>query len=366
VTTALAFAAMIVKQTAAEILAIGLEVAVSVGLPVTSWRKGDPTRSQYKYLAVVLESLEEQNSEFIKAGFLSTAEGDWKKIVAEENFGVTPGEATYATPTVTLTNTGTRHYDLDAGDIVGRSSVTGKTYHSTEAGEWFGGDVVTLSFIADEAGSDSNVGVDEIDELVTTFLGLEITGSSAATANDAEDDDAIQSACEDSRGALSPDGPADVYRFVVKNSELTGSSEITRAESIDDSDEFEIAVYVAGGAGPVSSGAITAAQDAVEIHATPLCAKPTVINATPLAVPLNAEISGDLADDWDSRATEAWSTLINTYRIGGKVLTRSTINKTLRNAVPESDNVTIIAPAVDVEPDVDEVMTVSSVNLTEV
>ena len=49
---------LFIVKTAAEIFALGREVAQALGLPVTSWRTGDPTRSLYKYLAEVLAILE--------------------------------------------------------------------------------------------------------------------------------------------------------------------------------------------------------------------------------------------------------------------------------------------------------------------
>jgi hypothetical protein len=363
-TTPLSIAAMVVRQTAADILAIGLEVATAVGLPATTWRSGDPTRTTFKYLARVLASLEDQNGAFIESAFLRSASGDYLTIVAEDTYGVTPGEATYATPSVTITNTGTRRYALDPGDLVVRSSANGKTYHSVDAGTWNGGTTLAISFIADEAGSDSSCGVNEIDELVTTFLGLTITASTASTAADAQDEDSVKQACEDSRGALSPNGPADAYNYVVKNSELTGSVEITRAETFDGGD-LEVNVFVAGNAGIVSGVALAAAQDAVEQWATPIGFRPTVANATALPTALEAVFVGDnLPDDFASKAAEAWSTLVNTYRIG-KRLTLSTINQTLRNAVPEANDLILTLPAADVAPASNEVITVSTVAIAE-
>jgi hypothetical protein len=363
--TPLALAAMVVKQTAAQILAIGLEVAEAIGLEVTTWRAGDPTRSYYKYLAVVLESLEQQNVDAINAGFLRSAEDEWLEVYAEDMYGVTPIPAGYATPTVTLTNTGTRRYELDAGDIVARSSTTSKTYHSTDAGTWVGGTTLEIAFIADEAGADSSVGEDEVDELVTTYLGLEITGSTASTAADKQGDDSVRQQCEDSRGAVSPDGPADAYAYVVKNSELTGDTEITRAETDDDSGTLEVTVYVAGNSGTVSSTSIAAAQDAVETWATPLCVTPTVVNATPLTVPINATVSGEnLPDDWETTVTEALTSLFADWRIGRR-MSLSTINKTICNAVAEIDDVDFVAPTADIEPAISEVLVLGTITLTE-
>lgn len=364
-TTPIAIAALVVKQTAAEILALGLEVAAAVGLPVTTWRTGDPTRTTFKYLARVLESLEDQNSSFISAGFLSSAAGDWLKVLAKDVYGVDAIEATYATPSVTLTNSGTRTYTLGVGDLVARASSTGKTYHSTQAGTWGPGTTLAVSFVADEAGSESSCGLNDVDELVTTFLGLAITGSTASIASDDQDDDSLKQTCEDTRGSLSVAGPADGYNAVVKNPALTGNSEITRAESFGDHDNFTVDVYVAGASGPVSSSALTAAQDAVEQWATPLCVSPAVQNATALPTDLVAAFSGArLPSSFASDAEAAWNTLVSTHRIGA-TLTLSTINQALRNAVPEADDLTITTPAANVVPAANEVITVSAVTITE-
>lgn len=364
-TTPIAVAALIVKQTAAEILATGLEVATAIGLPVTTWRTGDPTRSLYKYLARVLESLEDQNSSFINAGFLSSAAGEWLRVVAKDVYGVDAIEATYATPFVTLTNTGNKQYTLDAGDLVARASTTGKTYHSTQAGSWVAGTELTIAFVADEAGSGSSCGLNDVDELVTTFLGLTITGSTASIASDDQDDESLRQTCEDTRGTLGVAGPADGYNAVVKNPELTGNSEITRAETFADDDEFRVTVYVAGASGPVSPAALAAAQDAVEQWATPLCVRPTIANATALPTGLLADFSGPrLPPSFQSDAAAAWSELVTQHRIG-QTLTRSTINQALRNAVPEATNLVIIAPPDDVEPLPNEVITLSFIEIRE-
>lgn len=365
-TTPVAIAALVAKQTAAEILAVGLEVATAIGLPVTTWRTGDPTRSLYKYLARVLESLEDQNASFIGSAFLSSAAGEWLKVVAKDTYGVDAIEATYATPTVTITNTGNRQYSLDPGDVVARASTTGKTYHSTEAGAWVNGTTLSIAFVADEAGSGSSCGLNDVNELVTTFLGLEITGSTPSIAADDQDDESLRQVCEDTRGALSAAGPADGYNAVVKDPERTGNNEITRAESFGDADDFTVDVFVAGASGPVSAAALNAAQDAVEQWATPLCVRPTVENATALPTALVATFSGArLPPNFRTDAETAWETLVTTHRIGAR-LTLSTINQSLRNAVPEADDLTLTFPAGDVVPLPNEVITVATVAISEV
>lgn len=289
-----AISSLFTAETAEQIFNRGLAVARVIGLAVTSWRTGDPTRSTYKFLAEVLAAKEEQNVEYIKAGFLSSAEGDWLPIHGDEVYGVEIEEATYATPTATLTNSGGGYYDVNkVGRLRVKASSTEKTYHNTSLGVLSAGATVTFDLIADEAGSDSTVGVDEIDEIVTTMLGVEIDSSTAATAQDEQDPEAYREQCLATLGALSPDGPPDAYEYVARNAELTGVDDVTRAKSIADSDINEITVYLAGGAGPVAGASVTAVQDALEVWATPLCMLPTAVNSVAQAINVTATVEGD-------------------------------------------------------------------------
>jgi hypothetical protein len=81
-------AALIAVQTAAQYLDAGLELAATYGLPVTTWRAGDPTRTLYKFLAESLAERDGVIAEFIKGGWLSLAEGDWLEVLADEVYGV--------------------------------------------------------------------------------------------------------------------------------------------------------------------------------------------------------------------------------------------------------------------------------------
>lgn len=295
--------ALFAKKTADEFFAIGLEVARVLGLPVTSWRAGDPTRADFKFVAEALEVKEEIASQFAKSAFLSTAEGDWKRLHAVEVYGVTPAEDTYATPDVTLLNSLGGRYEIAPGDITVKASVLDKTYHNTTGGTLTPGpgSTLTLTFEADEPGAASSVAANEVDELVTTMLGVTIQSSTAASARDAASPEEIDEQCAASLGALSPNGPDDAYEYVVRNSELTGVTDITRAWADGDSADGTVTIYVASATGAVAGGSITAAQDAVEQWATPLCHTPTVVNATTTTIDVDGTVSGlDLPADFEA------------------------------------------------------------------
>ena len=103
---AISLADLMVRQTKASIYAMGLSVAQSLGLPVTSWQPGDPTRSLYHLASEMLAKLEEVVALYVAAGFLDTATGDWLTFLASEVFGVDRVESTFAGTNVTLTNAG--------------------------------------------------------------------------------------------------------------------------------------------------------------------------------------------------------------------------------------------------------------------
>jgi hypothetical protein len=376
----IAVTALFVTQTAAQILALGLQIATVLGLPTTSWRTGDPERALFTFLANILEAWETPVSDYIKAGFLSTATGDWLTVLALEVYGVEVDEATHAPPFVSLENTGGGFFQYDAGDFTVRASSTGKTYHNTEAITLAGGATVEdIAFEADEAGSDSNVIADEIDEVVTGDAaagGVEITSSTAATGADEPSEEAIREQCTASLGALSPNGPSDAYEYVVRNSELTGVTDITRARAVDDSDTGEVTIYIAGTTGAVAGASVTAAQDAVEAWATPLCITPTVANATAETFNVTATVSGEDIPAGAEDSIEAALVIVFAGIplgavdpiISGKV-TRSAIISSIHSKLvalgATGVAVTLTIPAADTTLDPGQVATLGTVAITE-
>lgn len=351
--------ALFVAQTADSILSLGLSLALTLGLPVSSWRTGDPTRSLYKYLAVKLANVDGVVAELAKSAFLSTASGDWLKILALEVYGVTAQDATFATGQVTLVNGGGGYYPREAGDLAFKSSITGKTYHSTSAGILNSGPGTTLTvdFVADEAGSDSTLAPDELDTMVTTLLGVTIQSSTQAIGLDDQDEDSIRTQCKDSLGALSPNGPADAYRYVARNSDLTGITTITRALAVPDAGALTVTVYVAGAGGSVTPTEVTAVQRALDAWATPLTVTATAVSASGVTVNMTMTVaySGGLSDaDLTTKIRAQLTAALAAINIGGSALTtggsgvpRSALIAAIFKAAPEITAVDLTVPAGD-------------------
>jgi hypothetical protein len=378
--------ALIATETAASFLSSGLGIARVLGLAVTSWRVDDPTRVTFHYLAEALATLEGPKVTFIKAGWLSTAVADaeetgdsrWLKVHADEVYGVEAEEETYATPSIVFTNTGGGYYpDLTAGEVTVKIAASGKTYHNSETFTIESGPgAVTdaIAFVADEGGSDSTCAADEIDELVTTLLGVEITSNTAAVAADEASPAAIAEQCGATLGALSPNGPADAYEYVARDASLTGVDDVARARTVDDSDTGDVTLYVFGSGGAVAGASITAVEDAIELWATPCCITPTVEDATGVTVAVTATVAGvDIPDGFEDTIEDALLELFGAFPIAdaaGETLPLSEIIASIRNTLVDAGAsgviVTLTVPAANVALAEGEVPVLGTVTITEV
>ena len=286
-------ASLLVQQTKAAIYAAGLAVAQSIGLPVTSWQAGDPTRSLYFVEAEILETLETVVVGYIQSAYLDYASipnadgtpNPWLAIVAKQTFNVDIPDATFAETTVTLTNSFGGVYGIEPGDLTFKNSTTGATYHNTTGGTLLGsGGTLGLTVVADLAGSGGSASVAEIDTLVTPLSGVTCSNATAAVGIDQQDPSVTVQQCRNKLGSLSPNGPASAYSFVALNSALTGIQTITRARPYPDSDTGDVLLYVAGPSGAVGSPDVAAVQTAIQTYAAPLCITPTVASASNVTV----------------------------------------------------------------------------------
>jgi thiamine phosphate synthase YjbQ (UPF0047 family) len=355
-------ATLLVQQTKAEIYDYAIGIAESIGLPVSTWQAGDPTRSLFHIESELLATLEEVVVNFVKSGFLDYATGDWLKVVADQVFGVTVPSATYATTDVTLTNTGGGLYTIEAGDLTLKNSTTGKTYRNTTGGTLASGPgtTLTITVTADEAGSESSAGAGEIDELVTGLLGVTCTNPTAAVGVDEQDESVTKQQCRDKLDSFSPNGPKGAYSYVARNSELTGTSNITRVRVYSDSDTGDVTVYLAGASGAIAAADRDLVEEAILEWATPLCITPTVSSATNVTVNVTYELwiykscnktAAEVADDIET-ALEA---MFAERPIGGDIIPPSTtgalyhsmIESTIRGVFPQAFRCTLSSPSGD-------------------
>lgn len=371
---------LIIEETKAAIYTFALSIASSpsIGLDTTTWRPGDPTRSLYHVVSEKLASWESVVAAFIRAGFLDYATGDMLKIHAYQQFGYEADEATFGTCTCTLTNASGAVYVYEAGDVTAKNTATDKTYRNTTGGTLNAGSTLSLTFTADEAGSDSNAAVGEIDDIVSGDLGVTIANTTACIGQDEESEASIVAGCRAKLGSLSAAGPAKAYEYVALASALTGDTESTRVRVYADSDTGDVSVILAGDAGGVSGTAVTAVEAALVEWAAPLTITPAVSSAAavPIAVTYTLWIYDRVADDQTTIENAIEAALLAAFAarpIGGDIIPPATTGKVYADkikavieSVYEDDTfrVSMSAPAADTSLAVDEVATLGTVTPT--
>lgn len=385
----MSLATLVVQQGKTAFYNKALGLATSLGLPVSTWHAGDPTRSLYHLEAEILAAFEPVAVRFIKAGFLdliaeAASAGDasaneWLKIRAKQSYNVDVPEASFATTDVVLTNGGGGFYPIAAGDLTFKNSTSGKTYHNTTGGTLASGPGTTLTVTveADEAGSDSSASAGEIDELVTARLGVTCTNPTAAVGVDEQAPSTTVQQCRDKLDSLSGMGPKGIFSFVARNSELTGTTAITRVRVFDDSDTGDVLVYLADASGGVSEDDRALVEAAILEWATGVCITPTVISATEVVVPITYSLwvyksVNKTAAEIQEEVEEALETLFANREIGGDIIPPATtgnlyvslIESTIRSLYPEAFRVVVAMPTTDVALENSEVATLGTITAT--
>lgn len=345
-------------DTAAAVIAKGLDLASGLGLPVTTWRTGDPTKSLYAFLARILAGTDTDRNEkglsgiivgYGQSAILSRATGDWLTILAKEVYGVDRVLATPATSTVTLHNTGGGLYPRVAGDLTVKCSESGATYHSTSGGTLTAGSTLTFTVSADLDGSIGSAPTNGIDTLVTSLPGVVVTLSTVAIGTDGQTNPELRTQCTSTLGALSPNGPADAYECVCRNPKLTGVTDIARARAIGDDTTGQVTVYVAGAAGPVAGASLIAAQAAVQIWATPLCITPSVTDASPVTINVTTTITGPgIPGSYATTLSTALAAALSAFDIAGAagdIVDTTLITAVMRAAIPQIVTIAMSVPS---------------------
>lgn len=359
----ISLASLLLSETRAAIYNYALGIATGIGLPVTSWQVGDPTRSLYHVLAAKLEAFESNVSGYIKSGFLDHATGVWLKVLAEQVYGVDVPPATYAETTVVLTNSSTTNeYIIDAGDLTFASSVTGKTYRNTTGGTLALGPATTLSVtvVADEAGSASSAGAAEITRLVTSLDGVTCTNATAAVGIDEQDESVTKQQCRDMQDATSPDGARGAYAYFARNPDYGGTSAITRVRTYGDSTTGIVTIYLAGPSGGSSAADVALAQLAIVTWCLPLCITLVAAAATNVTIAVTYELwlyksCNKTVAEVRTAVSTALGVLFSARPIGGDVVAPATTGKiyqsdilaTIVKAIPEGFRASVTVPSGD-------------------
>lgn len=298
-------------------------LAAALGLPTTSWVSGAPTR-------VLIAIISEIYGAFLapllvllaKSGFLDDAEDSWLTLLARLVYGVTRRDATNASGTLTVTNASGGIYSFDPGEFFAQNSATGATYTNTESFTLNGVGSVDVSMQAEQAGSAGSAAAAAIDTLVTVLLSVTCSNAAAFVGIDGETDPELRDRCRAKLGALSPNGPADAYRYIALTQEYNGGANINRAVVLPSSGNSTVSLIVAGPDGAPSGGDVTKVQTAIDSYATPDTVTATAFAATnqDLSYTVTAIVSTDakLTDsDWQGAIKVALVEWVRSLPIGG-------------------------------------------------
>lgn len=236
-----------------------LVTAGLLGLPVTAWQPGSAARTNLTIIGTTLSQFTSTAQLAAAGGFLEYATGDWLTVLANQNFDVQRVDATFAEGTLRLTNGGTNVYVLAAGDVRAYNSGaapsftggTGATYTSTTGGTLNPGSFLDVTIVADVAGSGSNGVVGVVAKLVTPIADVEAVNTTDLFGNDAEGDEALTARCRESMARVTPNGPADAYRYYALSATKTDGSSAgcTRLRVVEG--DGTVTLYCASGAGPL-------------------------------------------------------------------------------------------------------------------
>jgi hypothetical protein len=363
-TASTSLATLLVQESQNAIYNRALSIATSLGLPVTAWQVGDPTRSMYQLEAATLEVLENVVVGYISSGFLDYAaalpDSRWLTILAQQQFNVTVPPASNATCSVTLTNSGGGVYQINANDLTLKASATGQTYHNSSGGFLGAGGTLAITVTADVAGSIASATVGEIDTMVTNLLGVTCTNTTAAVGVDQQQPATTVQQCRNKLGSLSPNGPAAAYSYVALNPALTGSNNVTRARVYSNSTTGQVTIYVAGPSGALGPTDVNLVQTAILQWATPLCITPTTVSANNNVI--NVTYSAWLYSSANKTAAQAQADILAALTavlaarpIGGDVIPPATtgsvyaalIQSTIESVYPQIFRVVLTTPSSD-------------------
>lgn len=300
------------------------------GVATTGWKPGAIARTIIACVAIILSAFSSLQASIAKSGFLELAEGQWLTLVARYVFGVERDLGTFAAGNIRLDNGAGGVFNISVGDLIVANSATGKQYRNTAA--------FTLAALetnkivpvqAIEIGADSTSPATFIDTIVTTMLGVTVTNPTALVGNDPDTDPELREKCQAKTGTLSPNGPADAYRFVALSATKDDGTTtgVTRVTTYPDG-EGNVFVYVANASGTLTGTVgdtttdLGAVDEAIQTLCVPLAVTAVVDKTNPKLIAVTYQVwvrntTGKTADELEADIALALATFMSTQPIGG-------------------------------------------------
>ncbi len=284
--------------TALECESLIYGILAKLGIKTTRWRSGSVVRAIITVVATLMGFFGGLVANLAKMGFLETATGPWLTILAKGTYATARQQSTFATCYGVVTNGGVLPISFDAGDLIVRSSISGKTYKNVSAFSVNVGLTETIAIVATENGSSSNADIGDINQLVTSVDGASFANTTIALALDEESDESLRSRCRNAMAALSPAGPKAAYESRALGATLDNGTTagVTRVQVLSSPSTGSVTVYVGGPSGALpgdvhdSSTPLGAVSKAIQFGVVPVGVTASVVSATPQTVSVTIDV----------------------------------------------------------------------------
>lgn len=339
---------LLAPKTRDQLRQMLLDELARQGFPLNDFVPGSIARHvAVETPALGLEDLWRTIVQIVRGGYLSTAQGPWLDLLAEEFFAVQRKPATYAQGRIQLTaSPGFGPYAIAPGDLwVGTAD--GLLFNNITGGTLTPGGQLDLEVRAESPGARHNVPAGAIQILHTPLSGVSVTNPAEwliVAGADEETDDELRKRCRARWAELGGGATRRAYEYWA----LAAHPSATKVRVLDDHPRGQGTVdVVVWGEGGVGAG-VVAQVDAYIQDRRPLTANVLVYAATPKVVDVVAHISVQAGYiGWAQGAVlEELNALQRETPIGG-ILYRSRLVEALF-ARPHVINVVLTAPQGDV------------------
>lgn len=295
---ALSLSDLLKAQTADDVMSTFLNVASTLGLPVTAWQRLGVGRSILRTVAQKLADLTVIVSELAAGGFLDyaaavTPEGGpgWLDLVSRNMYSTEREPASFARGIENFVNASATTYVINPGDLHVANDVTGATYTNADGGSLGPSSTLPLTIVADNPGSGGTSAAGAITVMVTPLTGVTCVNPGSLVGNDVETNAALVTRSRAQLKSVSPAGPKDAYNFGARNAFRADGSQIavSRTRSIANG-TGHVDLYVAGPNGALDGGDLPFV-DASALAMAPLDGTLTTINAANLSVLVTGSIT---------------------------------------------------------------------------
>jgi Baseplate J-like protein len=299
---ALSLSDLLKAQTADDVMATFLNVASTLGLPVTAWQRLGVGRSILRTVAQKVADLTSIVSEIAAGGFLDyaaavTPEGGpgWLDLVTKNMYSTERKPASFARGSLSVSNTSGTTYTINPGDLHFASTENGATYTNQDGGSLAPSSTLLLTIAADNPGAGGTTSAGTITILVTPLTGVTCTNPGALVGNDVETNADLVTRARAQLKSVSPAGPKDAYNYGARNALRADGSliAVSRTRSIADG-TGHVDLYIAGPNGAIDTGDVPFV-DAAALAMLPLDGTLTTVNAANLSVTVTGVITVTVA-----------------------------------------------------------------------